>query len=98
MQIRELSKLCKNCKWWKVYDFGYTGECRRHGPSMTCSHRKIGWGNGPEDREITSHIGWPDTDAKDTCGEFESGAFPGYEIGETFVMSSDMTVSKVRQW
>lgn len=91
------SKVCENCRWWKaVYHGEYSGECRRHGPGMTSSHRKIGWGNGPEDREIVSHIGWPHTRNDDTCGEFESGKFPVWERGETFVMDSAMNVSKWR--
>lgn len=89
--------ICKNCKWWKSRQ-AFTGECRRHGPGMTSSHRKIGWGNGPEDREIVSHIGWPSTSDNDTCGDFDAGKFPGWELSETYSMDANMTVSKLRQW
>ena len=90
--------ICKNCRWWRSLYDQYSGECHRHGPGMTSYHRKIGWGNSPEDREIVLHVGWPSTRNNDTCGEVEQGKFPGWELSETFVMDSNMNVHKLRTW
>ena len=54
---------CSSCKFWKQFEGGENGECRRHSPRPKSN------------REITV-TEWPETVPDDWCGDYQQKPEP----------------------
>jgi hypothetical protein len=59
---KQVAMKCANCRWFKVEDREYTGECRKYAP------RRLQWSDG---YESGSKTWWPAVKKNDFCGEFD---------------------------